>query len=204
MLKSKNGVMLCVCVLMGIMVWTAIGFSASKYSPEKSEKASEEKVQITDDTEVYHCPVCDTDFMTKHEWENYVDLNHPEDKDKHVPEKVKWSERKKQKKAKGQMIYHCEICDSGFITEQEWRNYMQLNYPEVDLETTRPKRIRKGEEKTEKAPKEIYFCEVCDSGFITKTEWEHYMKLNYPHVDTSELELKKIPYEEMEKNNKNK
>ena len=47
--------------------------------------------------------------------------------------------------AKEEVMYYCPICDSGIFSEEEWRHYLEVNHPEVDLTGKSPMKIKRSE-----------------------------------------------------------
>ena len=47
--------------------------------------------------------------------------------------------------AEDEGMYYCPICDSSFISEEEWRHYLEVNHREVDLTGKSPMKIKRSE-----------------------------------------------------------
>lgn len=99
--------------------------------------------------EILPCPICGSGFISKEEWRHHVEVNHPGSKA--LEEKPKKLGRKEylkmleEKPGAGEDIYYCPICDSGFFSEEEWRHYLEVNHPEVDLTGKSPMKIKRSE-----------------------------------------------------------
>lgn len=151
---------------------------------------------------VYYCPVCDHGFLTLDEWKHFMQMNYPDvDTAKSEPQPMAREEYEQKQKDK---VYYCPVCDTGFFSLAEWRHYMKLNYPGVALEGQRPIPMTRAQyERTRSGEQEVYYCNVCDRGFMTVDEWKHYMELNYPGADLSK-EPRKMKAKELQKQQREK
>lgn len=162
--------------------------------------------QAGDDV-MYYCPVCDSGFISEADWQHYMQLNHPE---VNIEGKAPIKTTKKgyetvmaaKKEGRDVDVLYCPICNSGFITEAEWQQHLEVNHPEAAGKAEKPQKMSRKEFARKMAAgsagdQEIYYCPVCDSGFISEAEWRHYLQLNYPDVDITGKKPMKIKKSEL-------
>jgi uncharacterized C2H2 Zn-finger protein len=80
-------------------------------------------------------------------------------------------EQGKQEKAKSDVAieYGCPVCDTGFMSEEEWVRHAKKEIPDAE-----PVVARISKESGVGRPKVELGCPVCDTGFMTPKEWDRY------------------------------
>lgn len=172
-------------------------------SPLVGAAGSEAKEEV-----MYYCPICDSGFYSVEEWQHYMQLNHPK-VDTRGKTPIQTSKENYETKIKGNKveILLCPVCDSGFLSEAEWRHHIQAHHPGSKALEEKPKKLGRKEylkSLEEKAgdDEEILYCSICNSGFFSEQEWRHYLEVNHPDVDLtgkSPMKLKRSELGAMKK-----
>ncbi len=152
---------------------------------------------------MYYCPICDSGFYSVEEWQHYMELNHPKvDTQGKTPIKTSIENYEAMIESKKVEILPCPVCDSGFISEAEWRHHMEVHHPAAMAEAKKPKVLSREEylqtlKKEAATDEEIYYCPICDSGFFSEEEWRHYLEVNHPDVDVTGKSPMKVKRSEL-------